>query len=88
MTNVEIATTATEILPLGTRNEQLILIQNQSDTTLRLAFGDANIAALSSTVGFQLEPGESVLLEGAQSSRRICALHGASGTKTAHWQRL
>ena len=88
MINVEIATTATEILPLGARNDQLILIQNQSDTTMRLAFGDANIADLSSSVGFQLDPGESVLLEGAQASRRICALHGGSGTKTAHWQRL
>jgi hypothetical protein len=64
------------------------LIQNQSDTTLRLAFGAANIALLTSSLGLQLEAGESLVVNGAQASKGISAIHGGSGSKTAHVQRV
>ena len=89
MQNVNIATSVTEILAAdSTRHGQEILLQNQSDTTMRVAIGADNALTLTSTLGFSLEAGEGLLVSGAPAARRICAIHGGSGNKVAHWQRV
>lgn len=89
MQNVSIATSVTEILAANVnRSGQTILIQNQSDTNILLAFGDDNIASLTSSLGLILEPGEATVVSGATVMKKIAAIHGGSGSKTAHWQRV
>ena len=86
MQNINVTTNATVIVAAGNRGNAALLIQNQSDTTMRLAVGDINIASLSATVGIQLEAGEAIVIEGESASRAISALHAGSGNKVAHWQ--
>ena len=86
MQNVNVTTSATVIVPAANRGNASLLIQNQSDTTLRLAVDASNIAALTAAVGILLEPGESIVIEGPSASRAVSAIHGGSGNKVAHWQ--
>lgn len=86
MQNVNVTTSATVIVAAGNRGNAALLIQNQSDTTMRLAIGTENVALLTSSLGVQLEAGESIVIEGESASRAISAIHGGSGDKVAHWQ--
>jgi hypothetical protein len=89
MQNVSIATSVTEILAANVnRSGQTILIQNQSDTNILLAYGDENIALLTASLGQILEPGDAAVVSGATVMKRIAGIHGGSGSKTAHWQRV
>lgn len=85
MQNVNVTTNVTELIPEGNRSGATLLIQNQSDTTMRVALG-SNVPLLSATVGIQLEPGEIMTIDGASASRRIAAIHGGAGNKVCHWQ--
>lgn len=87
MQNVNVTTSATEILAASTdRRGQEIVLQNQSDTTMRLAFGADNAVLLTASLGLQLEAGESVTIAGSTVMRKISAIHGGSGSKVLHWQ--
>lgn len=87
MLNVSVATTVTPVLPAENRGNATVFIQNQSDTGIRLAFGAANIALLSQSLGAYLDLGESITISGPEASRAISAIHvGGSGTKSLHWQ--
>lgn len=86
MLNVAIATTVTEIVPAANRGNAVLMIENQSDTLLRYAISDENIAGLTTSVGLELRPGDCVVIEGQRASRKISAINTGAGTKTVHWQ--
>jgi hypothetical protein len=86
MQNVNITTNATVIVPAGNRGQAALLVQNQSDTTMRMAAGAGNIALLSGTLGIVLEAGESIVIEGQSASAAVSAIHAGTGNKVAHWQ--
>lgn len=86
MQNINVTTAATQIVAAGNRGQAALLIQNQSDTTMRLAIGAENVALLSASVGIQLEAGESIVVEGLSASHSVSAIHGGTGNKVAHWQ--
>ncbi len=85
MLNVAITTSVTEVLPAANRGAQDIVVQNQSDVTLWLAFG-ANCATLAAGLGLKLEPGDIYVIDRPTSHRRICAIHEDTGDKTLHVQ--
>lgn len=86
MQNVNVTTAVTEVLPAGNRSGAKLLLQNQSDTTIKVAFGVANIATLSASLGFNLAPNAEKTLEGNEVSRAISAIHAGTGNKVLHWQ--
>lgn len=86
MLNVDITTAVTSIIAAGNRQGRTLVIQNQSDTTMRLAIGAPNIALLTDALGIQLEPAESIALAGADATHAVAAIHAGSGDKVAHYQ--
>lgn len=88
MQNVSVTTAVTTILPAGPRSDGNYIIQNQSDTTMYLAIGTVNAALLTSSLGLILEAGDTIILGTGSASQLISAIHGGSGSKTAHWQRV
>ena len=88
MQNVNVGVTVTQILPAAPRAERIAYLQNQSDTTLYLALNDTNAVLLTASLGLKLEPGDSLILSGANTSQGISAIHGATGTKVLHYQFL
>lgn len=90
MENVSITTSVTQIVAAdaarGVSSNAILLIRNDSDTDIRIAIGDANIALLTSSLGFLLEPGDIMAIDGISASRKISGIHGGSGNKTIHWQ--
>ncbi len=86
MQNVNVTTEVTEVLPAANRNGARLIIQNQSDTTMKLAFGAANVALLTASLGFNLAPNAEKTLEGNEVSRPISAIHAGTGSKVLHWQ--
>lgn len=85
MQNVNVTNLATEILPAGKRSGAAVLMQNQSDTQMRLAFG-SNVGALAAGLGYLLEPGDAIVIDGQAASRAVSAIHGGAGNKVLHWQ--
>jgi hypothetical protein len=87
MQNVNITTNVTTVLSAGNRGAS-VLLQNQSDTTMRVAVSAENIALLSATLGIVLEAGEGMVIDGQTASRGVSAIHAGSGNKVLHWQVL
>lgn len=87
MQNVSVTTSVTEVIAPGAITSGTIFIQNQSDTTMRLAFG-YNVSSLTSSLGIVLEAGEAIPVSGPEAEAGCSAIHGGSGSKTLHWQRI
>lgn len=87
MQNISVGTTETTVLAAGyDRQGRTVVLQNQSDTSMRLAIGSANAALLTASVGLLLEPGDAMSLSGGQAQEAVSAIHGGSGSKTLHAQ--
>lgn len=87
MNNVNVTTSITAILTLDQITSGVVVIQNQSDTTMRLAFGP-NIPNLTAALGIVLEAGDALTLSGPELAAGCSAIHGGSGSKVLHWQRI
>ncbi len=89
MENVNVTTSVTEIIAaseITDRTNTTLFLQNQSDTTMRVAVGAANIALLSSSLGIVIEAGEALAIDGPTLGKPVSAIHGGSGNKVLHWQ--
>lgn len=86
MENISVTTASTLVLAAGNRFGASLLLQNQSDTTMWLAVGEENVAVLTAALGLQLEPGDSLTLDGPTACRPIYAIHGGVGSKVLHSQ--
>lgn len=88
MQNINVTTTVTTVLEASNSPSRVLLLQNQSDTTLLFSLTAANTSALTSALGFKLEAGESLILSGSDAAQKISAIHGGTGSKVLHYQFL
>ena len=83
MQNVSVTTTPAEVLPEAcSRGGKVLLLQNVSDTPIRLAFGVDDAALLSATLGITLAAGATMTFTRPANLKCLWAVHGGSGDKT------